>query len=139
MRILLDTHCWLWMTMAPVRFGTHAFDLISNPDNRLFLSAVSTWEIAVKHRLGRLELPLDPERYVLSRMEATGVEGLSLAPVHGLRAGVLPPHHDDPFDRLLVAQAQLEDLPLLTADRDFERYEVEVIWADGGASGREWR
>ncbi len=129
MKILLDTHCWLWMAVAPERFSSSALELVSNIDNRLFLSAVSAWEISIKHQLGKLELPLPPEKYVPSRMEATGVEGLPVSHVHGLKAGGLPAHHRDPFDRMLVAQAQLEGMPLLTADRQIHLYDLEVIEA----------
>lgn len=129
MRILLDTHCWLWMTAAPERFSKAALALVSNPDNRLFLSAVSSWEISIKHQLGKLELPVPPEQFVPDRMEVTGVEGLAIALVHGLRAGQLPSHHRDPFDRMLIAQAQLEGMPLLTADRQLGLYEVEILEA----------
>ena len=108
-----------------------ALELVSDPDNRLFLSAVSAWEISIKNAMGKLELPLPPEKYVPSRMTATGVEGMMISHAHGLRAGGLPPHHRDPFDRLLIAQAQLEGMPLLTADRQIHLYEVEVIEAAG--------
>ncbi|MCD4750613.1 MAG: type II toxin-antitoxin system VapC family toxin [Thermoanaerobaculales bacterium] len=129
MKILLDTHCWLWMAVTPERFSGSALDLVSDPDNRLFLSAVSAWEISIKHKLGKLELPLPPQRYVPSRMEATGVEGLAASHAHGLRAGGLPSHHRDPFDRMLVAQAQIERMPLLTADHQIHLYDLEVIEA----------
>ena len=131
MKILLDTHCWLWMAVAPDRFSPSALDLVSDPDNRLFLSAVSAWEISIKAAMGKLELPLPPERYVPSRMTATGVEGMMVSHAHGLKAGGLPSHHRDPFDRMLIAQAQLEGMPLLTADRQIHLYEVEVIEAAG--------
>ena len=127
MKILLDTHCWLWMAVAPERFSSLALELVSDTDNRLFLSAVSAWEISIKYALGKLELPLPPEKYVPSRMEATGVEGLPVSHAHGLKAGGLPAHHRDPFDRMLVAQAQLEGMPLLTADRQIHLYDLEII------------
>ncbi len=129
MKILLDTHCWLWMAVAPERFSPSALELVSDPDIRLFLSAVSAWEISIKYALGKLELPLPPGKYVPSRMETTGVEGLAVSHAHGLKAGGLPSHHRDPFDRMLVAQAQLEGMPLLTADRQIHLYDLEVIEA----------
>ena len=129
MKILLDTHCWLWMAVAPERFSPSALKLVSDPDIRLFLSAVSAWEISIKYALGKLELPLPPGKYVPSRMEITGVEGLPVSHAHGLKAGGLPSHHCDPFDRMLVAQAQLEGMPLLTADRQIHLYDLEVIEA----------
>lgn len=129
MKILLDTHCWLWMAVAPERFSPSTLELISDTDNRLFLSAVSAWEISIKHALGKLELPLPPGKYVPSRMEMTGVEGLVVSHAHGLKAGGLPSHHRNPFDRMLIAQAQLESMPLLTADRQIHLYDLEVIEA----------
>ena len=129
MKILLDTHCWLWMAVAPERFSPSALEIISDLDNRLFLSAVSAWEISIKYALGKLELPLPPGKYVPSRMEMTGVEGLPVSHAHGLKAGGLSAHHRDPFDRMLVAQAQLEGMPLLTADRQIYFYDLEVIEA----------
>jgi PIN domain nuclease of toxin-antitoxin system len=103
--------------------------LLQDPENQLFLSAASSWEIAIKYALGKLPLPLPPVEYVLSRMETSGTSPLPVQHSHALYAGSLPRHHADPFDRLLIAQAQLENLGILTADRQFEGYEVELLWA----------
>ncbi len=84
MRILLDTHCWLWMQVAPERFCTSARALVEAPESDLFLSAASAWEIAVKYALGKLPLPLPPARYVPGRMQAAGVHGLPVAQSHAL-------------------------------------------------------
>lgn len=129
MTYLLDTHVWLWMATAPERLGSRTTEIVTDPAVRLLLSAASAWEIAIKHRLGRLPLPTPPETYVPDRMRLLGVDGLQVAHAHALRVASLPQHHHDPFDRLLIAQAQLEGLPVITADRLFERYEVEVIHA----------
>jgi PIN domain nuclease of toxin-antitoxin system len=127
MKILLDTQCWLWMSLAPQRFSTRALEAVEDRDNVLYLSAASAWEIAIKHALGKLRLPESPVTYVPSRVAALGVQPIAIEHAHALRAIELPPHHRDPFDRLLVAQAQLEDLPILTADPVFRRYDVETI------------
>lgn len=129
MRILLDTQCWLWMNAAPERLSAASRALLESAEHELLLSAASSWEIAIKHALGKLVLPVAPEAYVPSRMERTGVRGLAIEHAHALQVSSLPPHHRDPFDRLLVAQAMLERLAILTADPQLSRYEVEVIAA----------
>ncbi len=130
MRLLLDTQPWLWMQVAPERFSDHALGLVQDPLTDLVFSAASSWEIAIKYGLGRLPLPAPPAEFVPERIESSGVIPLPVEHAHALLVGELPRHHRDPFDRLLVAQAQLEDLTLLTADRQFGSYDVEVVWAD---------
>ena len=130
MKLLLDTRCWLWMQAAPEHFSTAARQLVNDNDNVLLLSPVSAWEIATKYALGRLTLPVAPEEYVPSRMKSSGVDALPLQHSHALQVAALPWHHRDPFDRLLVAQAQVEGLPILSADRQLEAYDVEVRRAD---------
>ena len=130
MKLLLDTQCWLWMQAAPERFSESARELIDDPDNVLLLSPVSAWEIATKHALGRLALPAPPADYVPSRMKSSGVDALPLQHSHALQVAMLPWHHRDPFDRLLIAQAQVEDIPILSADRDLAAYDVQLLWAD---------
>lgn len=129
MRFLVDTHCWLWLQASPERLAEDVITLLEDPANDLFLSAASSWEIAIKHALGKLPLPEPPSRYVPSRLAASGCRGLSIEHTHALRVAELPPHHRDPFDRLLVAQAQVEGLVLVTADRQFEGYDVETRFA----------
>ena len=130
MRILLDTQTWLWMQVGPDRLNDDALTLLEDPDQELLLSAASSWEIAIKVALGKLALPTAPAVYVPDRMRSSGVAGLPVTHPHALAVAALPRHHRDPFDRLLVAQAQLEDLTLLTADRVFESYDVSVRWSD---------
>ncbi len=129
MRLLLDTQVWLWMLAAPERLSESSHALIASTGNELVLSAASAWEIAIKHGLGKLQLPEPPNEYVPRLMARTGIVPLPVHHRHALRVSTLPPLHRDPFDRLLVAQGQLEQLPILTADRSFGLYDVEVLWA----------
>lgn len=129
MRVLLDTHVWLWMQAEPGRFSDGARDTITDLANELLFSAASSWEIAIKWSLGKLDLPEPPDRYVPDRLASSGVTALPILHGHALAVAHLTRHHRDPFDRLLVAQAQAEGLPLLTADPAFDRYPIEVISA----------
>jgi PIN domain nuclease of toxin-antitoxin system len=131
-KILIDTSCWLWSLATPERLNKRTRALLSDPAHTLYLSAASSWEIAIKAALGKLHLPEPPDKYVPSRMEALDIRGLPVEHAHALRVFGLPRHHRDPFDRILVAQAQTESLTILTADRAFAAYDVETIWA--GAS-----
>jgi PIN domain nuclease of toxin-antitoxin system len=126
-KILVDTQCWLWMALSPERLSAHARSLIETRDNELYLSAASAWEIAIKHGLGKLRLPEPPAQYVPSRLDTLRTLALPIEHSHALHVATLPTHHRDPFDRLLVAQAQVEDLPILTADPVFARYDVTTI------------
>jgi PIN domain nuclease of toxin-antitoxin system len=126
-RVLLDTNAWLWMIAAQGRLNTNARELVQDRRNELFLSAASSWEIAIKHAMGRLGLPARPEGLIPEQMRKSGVVGLAIEHAHALRVNSLPAHHRDPFDRLLVAQAQIESLAILTADPVFQRYDVEVV------------
>lgn len=117
------------MQAKPQRLSQQTRTLLQDPGNQIFLSAASSWEIAIKYALGKLPLPLPPVEYVLSRMETSGTSPLPIQHSHALHAGSLPLHHADPFDRLLIAQAQLEELEILTVDRQFEAYQVNLLWA----------
>jgi len=125
-RFLVDTHCWLWLQASPERLASEVLSLLADPANDLLLSAASSWEIAIKYALGKLPLPEPPARYVPRRMMASGSRGLAIEHAHTLRVAELPLHHRDPFDRLLVAQAQIEKLVLVTVDRQFESYDVQI-------------
>ena len=130
MKVLLDTRCWLWMQASPERFSASAMQLIDDTDNKLFFSAVSSLEIAIKSAIGKLTLPISPEDYVPDRMQSSGVLGLPIEHSHALRVASLPLHHRDPFDRLLIAQAQVEGLTLLSADRQLGPYDLDIHWAE---------
>jgi PIN domain nuclease of toxin-antitoxin system len=129
MRLLLDTSCWLWMTAAPDRLSDATRNLLIDERTELYLSAASAWEMAIKHGLGKLQLPVPLEHYLPSRLAAFRTNPLPVEHAHAIRVSMLPTHHRDPFDRLLIAQAQIENLAILTSDRLFDRYEVEVVRA----------
>jgi PIN domain nuclease of toxin-antitoxin system len=131
MKALLDTQVWLWMLGAPDRLGDQARRLVEDPATTLLLSAASSWEIAIKWGLGKLELPDPPEDYVPDRIRSSGVTPLPIEHSHALGVASLEAHHRDPFDRLLVAQAIAEDIPILTADPVFDRYPIQPIPAGG--------
>jgi PIN domain nuclease of toxin-antitoxin system len=125
-RLLLDTHVFLWLLSEPDRLGKHLVSL-QDPGNAILFSAASSWEIAVKVQLGRLELPDDPKRYVPDRMRAIGAEPLPIQHSHALAVSALPPLHRDPFDRILVAQARDLHLRIVTTDPQIARYDVSTM------------
>lgn len=127
MRYLLDTHVWLWLATRPERIRPELLDELGHERTRLLFSAVSSWEIAIKWALGRLELPEPPARYVPENMRQSKADGLAVEHTHALQVATMPRHHRDPFDRLLIAQSQIESIPIITADPAFEAYDVEVI------------
>ena len=129
MTYLLDTHVWLWMLSDPTRIRADLLAELRHSQTRLLLSAASSWEIAIQWTLGRLRLPEPPATYVPSRMQRTHVLGLAVAHAHALHVATLPPHHRDPFDRLLVAQAQIEGVAIVTVDPVFDRYDVATVRA----------
>jgi PIN domain nuclease of toxin-antitoxin system len=122
-RLLLDTHVLLWSLGSPAQLRADARDAIEDGGNEVLVSAASAWEIAIKRALGRLEAPDD----LPSAMEAAAFVPLSITIPHALAAGALPPHHRDPFDRMLVAQATLEELTVVTRDPHFARYGVPTL------------
>ncbi len=128
MRVLLDTHVFLWWNLNDSRLSADARRIIADGGNTLYLSAATAWEIAIKAAKGRLELPEPADRYVSSRLTYYHFTPLPIELSHALEVYNLPPHHNDPFDRLLVAQAMLERVPILSADAALAAYEVETIW-----------
>ena len=128
MRILLDTHVFLWLQTEPERLGEQ-LELVEDTTNVILLSAASAWEVALKAASGRLQLPEPAPAYVRSRMNASGLSELPVTHAHATHVATLPrfDDHTDPFDRLLIATAQVESVPVLTFDQNFERYDVELI------------
>ena len=131
-RLLLDTHVFLWWLSERERLRDAAVRALGEPANTLLFSAASSWEIAIKYALRKLKLPEPPSRFVPERLARQGMVPLAVEHSHALRVSELPRHHEDPFDRLLVAQAQLEKAAVLTADPSFLLYDVDILWAGAG-------
>lgn len=128
MRLLLDTCTFLWLAADDAQLTPRARSMCRSPDNDVFLSALCAWEISIKHRLGRLPLPEPPVRYVVSRREALQLEPLRFDESSAVHEGSLPPHHRDPFDRGLIAQAIVKGMTLVTPDPLIARYPVPILW-----------
>jgi PIN domain nuclease of toxin-antitoxin system len=127
-RLLLDTHVFLWLQTEPERLGA-ALATVKDSRTQLLVSAASAWEIAIKHAAGKLPLPESQQRYVPTRMRAIEAQALPVEHAHALAVADLPLLHRDPFDRLLIAQSSQLDVPILTADPVFARYPVRTIAA----------
>ncbi|MES1208702.1 MAG: type II toxin-antitoxin system VapC family toxin [Pseudomonadota bacterium] len=127
MKVLIDTHCWLWLCAEPERFSPPVLARLADPHTKRLLSAISVWELVIKQGLGKLSLPLPPRDFVPSRLDATQTTILNVSAAHALRVSDLPTYHRDPFDRMIIAQALVEGARLLTADRAIESYEVEIL------------
>ena len=128
MRFLLDTSVLLWSRAGEHKLNSRAKELLSSRSSELFLSAASVWEIAIKYVLGALRLHAPPGLYIPGVLSEMDIHALDVTLMHAIEAGGLPPHHRDPFDRMLIAQANAEQLVLLTADRIFEKYNVEQVF-----------
>jgi PIN domain nuclease of toxin-antitoxin system len=122
-RLLLDTHALLWWLADDARLGARARDAIASPTNLVFVSAATAWEIAVKRALGRLVAPGDIEEWV----DASGFQPLPIQIAEAVASAELPPHHRDPFDRLLVAQAHVGRMTIVTGDQEIAKYGVSVL------------
>ena len=128
MRALLDTHALLWWLSDDPSLTRAARRVIADTRNTLIVSAASAWEIATKVRLGKLETAAELASNFPSQMEIEGFETLAISADHGIRAGLLQGAHKDPFDRMLIAQAQAENLPIITNEMVFDGYGVRRIW-----------
>lgn len=129
MRYLLDTVVWLWSLWEPERISRKAHEVMNDLDQEIFLSAVTAWEVAIKSSVGKLTLPEAPTSYVPRRMIEQGLRPLQVSHEHALAVFNLPQHHGDPFDRLLIAQARIEDMVLISSDKIFEHYDVPLLRA----------
>ena len=128
MKLLLDTHAFLWWIMDDPKLSPQAADAIQGSDNDIYVSVASAWEIAIKAGLGKLKLPDTPKRFVPRQLAANNFLVLPINLDHGLAVQDLPLHHRDPFDRLLVTQSQIEKMPIVTDDGLIKRYGVKVLW-----------
>lgn len=128
MRVLLDTHVLLWWLIDSDRLSGRARELMTAADTELHWSAASSWELAIKTGLGRLDLPQPPRSLIPRVLRDQGIHPIDVTHAHALEVADLPLHHRDPFDRLLIAQASLEKLTILSADKIFVEYGVEAVW-----------
>jgi len=128
MRVLLDTHVFLWALFEPERLSKNVQKLLEDPKTGIVLSAASIWEISTKHRLGRLSHASYLVENLDQAIESLRAEELPITRAHALKAGGWQVVHRDPFDRVLAAQAALEDLPLITADPAFQAFNIETDW-----------
>lgn len=128
MRLFLDTHAFVWLDVARKRLSTTAQQAIQNPDNTIYLSLVSIWEMQIKIQLGKLHLNASLVTTLASQQETNNLQILAIDISHVIALGNLPAHHHDPFDRLLIAQAQVENLTLVTDDAKIPLYEVPYLW-----------
>ena len=128
MKLLLDTHTFLWWITDNPQLSKKARELIGDGHNILYWSAASSWEVSIKYALGRMPLPEAPEQFLPAEIGKNRLESLPIIDAHAFQAGQLPHHHRDPFDRMLVAQAQVESLALLSNDQQLNHYDVEIRW-----------
>lgn len=129
MQLLLDTHAFIWSAASPQTLSSSARNAIQDPANDVYVSSAVVWEIAIKYGLGKITLPLKPESWIPSRIIALGFKSLPIRQEHALAVLALPNHHDDPFDRIMVAQAQIEGLALVTRDSRVQKYSVRTVKA----------
>ncbi len=128
MRVLIDTHIFLWFFIEPKRISKLVREFLENSlQNEVYISHVTAWEIAIKYGAGKLKLPETPELFVPDRIRRAGFLQLPIKMAHVLSVHGLPPIHKDPFDRLLVSQAKAENLTILTADPNFPRYKIKTL------------
>jgi PIN domain nuclease of toxin-antitoxin system len=128
-RLLLDTHAFLWAVSDPDRLGSEAREAIADRTNDVFVSAAAAWEIAIKQRGGKLALPMDAATFVPAAMTSLGAAQLDISFQHALATESLPEHHRDPFDRIMIAQAQVENMTFVTRDAFSLRYPVRTLSA----------
>lgn len=127
MKVLLDTHVFLWLNTQPDRLSAAALTACEDLNNEVYLSLVSAWEIQIKSQAGKLALPVPLDQMIGVQQDNNGLRLLPITLAHISELGALPPHHNDPFDRLLIAQARVENARLMSMDRAFDQYPVSII------------
>ena len=128
MRYLLDTHTFLWMAADPAALSRKVSKIVRDTDNSLYLSAASGWEIALLWRLKRIDLPDEPQRFIPEAMKQLAVLPLPIGFQTAISAAMLPLIHRDPFDRILIAEAMKENMIVLTKDKTFKKYGIQLLW-----------
>ena len=128
MRLLLDTHTFLWYTATPANLSTAALSILNDPNNDVLLSMASAWEMSIKAALGKLGLSQKVVPFVQDQIALNGFQLLPISLDHVALVEELPLHHRDPFDRLLVAQSLAEDIPIVSVDGALDAYGIQRIW-----------
>jgi PIN domain nuclease of toxin-antitoxin system len=128
MRYLLDTHAFLWFVLDDKRISTQSKSIIEDSKNKIYFSAASAWEIAIKTKLARLKIKGDFDSFIIEQLSTNSFVPLSITISHSLYTKRLPQVHKDPFDRIMIAQSKLEDLPLISKDKEIRKYNVAMIW-----------
>ena len=128
MKYLLDTHAFLWFVSEDNRLSSKAQSIIKNSRNDIYFSAVSAWEMSIKIRLGRLSIEEELEPFIIKQLSENNFSTLSITIFHSIYTSKLPEIHKDPFDRMIVAQSQVEDMPLISKDKNINKYKVPVVW-----------
>jgi PIN domain nuclease of toxin-antitoxin system len=128
LKALFDTHALIWWFSDDSLLSPTVREIIADKENTLLVSAASAWELAIKYRLGKLRKVADLVSDFSGRIECEGFQMLSISAEHGIRAGMLPGLHKDPFDRMLIAQAQAENVPIVSNEAVFEAYAVRRLW-----------
>jgi PIN domain nuclease of toxin-antitoxin system len=128
MKLLLDTHTFIWWDSDPLRLSPHVLNMCQDPENEVLVSVASLWEMQIKIQLGKLKLNTPLAELVAAQQEINNIQILDITLDHVLALAELPPHHKDPFDRLLITQADSEKAILLSKDQIFTEYAVKVVW-----------
>lgn len=128
MRCLLDTHVFLWWISDDERLSETARKILASGENELFFSAAGCWEIAIKARLGKLDMPKKLEIFIADQLSDNAIQTMPVLAAHALHIYNLPDFHRDPFDRMIIAQSQLEGIPIVTSDPLVSRYDVQTLW-----------
>jgi PIN domain nuclease of toxin-antitoxin system len=127
-KYLIDTQAFLWCAIYDERLSGRIIEIVENINNEIFFSTVSAWEIAIKYQLGKLILPTTPEIFITEQLEINQFSVLPVTLLHAFTTRELPLIHKDPFDRMLVAQSTVENLPILSNDRKLSEYNAQIIW-----------
>ena len=128
MKLLLDTHTFIWWDSDPLRLTPQVLNMCQDPENILLLSVASVWEMQIKLQFGRLKLSLPLAELVVGQQQTNKIVILNVKLEHILALEKLPPHHKDPFDRLLIAQADIEEAVMVSKDQIFKKYPIQTIW-----------
>jgi PIN domain nuclease of toxin-antitoxin system len=128
MKYLLDTVAWLWSVYSVERLGAEARAILENGKQEIYLSAATSWEVSIKMRLGKLNFPGPPSHIISAHMAKQGLRPVSVTHIHAVKVYDLLLHHSDPFDRIIIAQAAVEGMSVLTSGRVFEKYPIDGVW-----------